>query len=216
MMPPSQPATRSPPKRGATSTTRPADDLDAAHEVHGVLGAARQDVVELGGEVAGPVVGQRLGELVEAEEDRRDGERDAQQQERLCGRGSRRRMFEDGIGTGWTRPETALLMGILLVRWLRQAVSGRAAAGLTDPRGCPAMAAFKDKISPELVAALADELARAWPDFPRQRFVAAATAGLAELELLARVKLAAALGDSLPAPFAEGAAACTARWSPRR
>ncbi len=49
------------------------------------------------------------------------------------------------------------------------------------------MAAFKDEISPRLVEALADELTRAWPEFPRQRFVQAATEGLGELELLARV-----------------------------
>ena len=205
MMPPSQPATRSPPKRGAEHDEA-GDDLDAAHEVHGVLGAAGEDVVELGGEVAGPVVGQHLGELVEAEEDRRDGERDAQQQERLRGRIAAQDV-RGGIGTGRTRPETALLMGILLVRWLRQAVSGRAATGLTDPRGCPAMAALKDRISPRLVADLADELARAHPAFPRERFAAAATSGLEELELLARVThIARALGDALPEPFADAAA----------
>ena len=38
-----------------------------------------------GGEVLGPVVGEDLGELVEAEQDRRDGEGDPQQQERLGG-----------------------------------------------------------------------------------------------------------------------------------
>src|SRR5688572_15004217 len=69
------------------------------------------------------------------------------------------------------------------------------------------MAAFKDKISPELVAALAGEMSRAWPDFPRRRFVARATDGLGQLELLARVEhVALALGECLPEPFTEGAA----------
>ena len=61
------------------------DDLDDADDVHRVGGAAGDDVVELRGEVARPVVGQDVGELVEAEQDRRDGERDPQQQERLRG-----------------------------------------------------------------------------------------------------------------------------------
>jgi 3-methyladenine DNA glycosylase AlkC len=69
------------------------------------------------------------------------------------------------------------------------------------------VAAFKDEISPRLVDALAAELARAWTDFPRQRFVRAATTGLDERELLARVShVADALGDALPRPFARGAA----------
>jgi 3-methyladenine DNA glycosylase AlkC len=69
------------------------------------------------------------------------------------------------------------------------------------------MAALKDEISPRLVDTLAGELVRAWPAFPRRRFVAAATDGLEELELLARVShVAKALGDCLPEPFAEGAA----------
>jgi hypothetical protein len=55
MMPPSHAATSSPPKPG--------------HECRG--------------EVARPVVGEDSGELVDAEQDRRDGERDPQQHERL-------------------------------------------------------------------------------------------------------------------------------------
>ena len=69
------------------------------------------------------------------------------------------------------------------------------------------MPALKDEISPRLVDALAGELARAWPDFPRKRFVQAATDRLHALELLARVShVARALGDTLPRPFARGAA----------
>src|SRR3954454_1721538 len=47
-------------------------DLDDAHEVHRVGRAPGQDVVELGREVAGPVVGQHAGELVQPEQDRGD------------------------------------------------------------------------------------------------------------------------------------------------
>jgi 3-methyladenine DNA glycosylase AlkC len=69
------------------------------------------------------------------------------------------------------------------------------------------MAAFKDEISSQLVDALAGEMRRAWPEFPHERFVAAATDGLERLELLARVsQLARALGECLPESFAEGAA----------
>jgi 3-methyladenine DNA glycosylase AlkC len=69
------------------------------------------------------------------------------------------------------------------------------------------VAAFKDQISPQLVDALAGEMVRAWPAFPRDRFVAAATDGLERLELLARVShVARALGECLPRPFAAGAA----------
>ena len=69
------------------------------------------------------------------------------------------------------------------------------------------MAAFKDEISPPVVAILAAEMERAWPGFPTRRFEAAATGGLDQLELLARVShVARALGECLPEPFAEGAA----------
>jgi 3-methyladenine DNA glycosylase AlkC len=64
------------------------------------------------------------------------------------------------------------------------------------------MADFKDEISPALVGALAGELSRAWPSFPHAAFIADATGGLAELELLARVgHVAAALGRHLPEDF---------------
>jgi len=62
------------------------DDLDDADDVHRVVGVAGQDAVELAREVARPVIGEHLGELVQAEQDRRDGEGDPQKQERLpCG-----------------------------------------------------------------------------------------------------------------------------------
>src|SRR5215212_1885629 len=65
---------------------QPGDDLHDADEVHGVLGAPRDDAVEVAREVAGPVPREDLRELVEAEQDRRDGEDDSQQEERLRGR----------------------------------------------------------------------------------------------------------------------------------
>jgi 3-methyladenine DNA glycosylase AlkC len=69
------------------------------------------------------------------------------------------------------------------------------------------LTALKDRISPELVRTLAGELQRAWPAFDRAGFVAAATGGLGELELLARIsQIARALGEHLPEPFADGAA----------
>ena len=61
------------------------------------------------------------------------------------------------------------------------------------------MAAFKDELSAERVAALGTALAAVWTPFPRRSFVAAATGGLAERELSGRVALiAAALVDALP------------------
>ena len=65
---------------------------------------------------------------------------------------------------------------------------------------------FKDEFSPAAVAALAAELVRAWPAFPREAFVAAAADGLEDLELMARVRhIARALGDHLPPAFADAA-----------
>ena len=58
------------------------DDLDRADGVHDLVRAAGQEVGDLGREVAVPV-DEHVGELVEAEEDRRDGEADPQQPERL-------------------------------------------------------------------------------------------------------------------------------------
>ncbi len=69
------------------------------------------------------------------------------------------------------------------------------------------MAALKDEIGPPLVRALAAELTRAWPDFPRQRFTRGLAASLEPLELLARVgALACRLAAVLPTPFPAGAA----------
>ena len=61
-------------------------DLHDADDVHRVGGAAGDDVVVLARQVAGPVVGQHLGELVEAEQDRRNGEDEPEESEGL-GRG---------------------------------------------------------------------------------------------------------------------------------
>jgi hypothetical protein len=54
-------------------------DLHSADHVHGVLSAARDEIVELRRELLGPVGDHLLGELVEAEQDRRDRECDAQE-----------------------------------------------------------------------------------------------------------------------------------------
>jgi 3-methyladenine DNA glycosylase AlkC len=68
------------------------------------------------------------------------------------------------------------------------------------------MADFKDEISPELIGALADELVRAWPEFPAAAFTGEAGDGLERLELMARVRrVAAVLGRHLPTDFAAAA-----------
>ena len=68
------------------------------------------------------------------------------------------------------------------------------------------MADVKDEISPALVAALAEELRRAWPEFPGEVFVARATEGLVPLALLERVRhVVAALAATLPEGFADAA-----------
>jgi len=68
------------------------------------------------------------------------------------------------------------------------------------------MADFKDEISPQLIGALADELVRAWPEFPAAAFAGAAGEGLEGLELMARVHhVAAVLGRHLPGDFAAAA-----------
>jgi hypothetical protein len=59
-------------------------DLNAADDVHEVLAAAGDDVVDPAGEIIGPVDGP-VEELVHSEQDRRDGEGDPQQPERLMG-----------------------------------------------------------------------------------------------------------------------------------
>ena len=69
------------------------------------------------------------------------------------------------------------------------------------------MADVKDEYSPDLVAALAGELHRAWPAFPVTRFKAEAATGLESLALLQRVHhIAAALAGALPANFTKAAA----------
>jgi 3-methyladenine DNA glycosylase AlkC len=61
---------------------------------------------------------------------------------------------------------------------------------------------LKHFFSPALVRRLADDLARAHPDFPRRAFVARATAGLEALELLDRGKhISRALADHLPPEY---------------
>ncbi|WP_052666827.1 hypothetical protein [Nitriliruptor alkaliphilus] len=61
------------------------------------------------------------------------------------------------------------------------------------------MAALKDNVDAQMVDALADELAAAWPDLPRGEFVAQATAGLDGLELKGRIRqVAVALRAALP------------------
>lgn len=66
---------------------------------------------------------------------------------------------------------------------------------------------FKDRISVPAIRQLAADLEWAWPDFPADDFIAAASAGLARLELKARVvHVADALALSLPERFPEAAA----------
>ena len=61
---------------------------------------------------------------------------------------------------------------------------------------------FKDRISPEAIAALGLVLKGAWSDFPEAQFVGSATAGLADLELKARVAhVADALVSTMPRDF---------------
>ena len=83
MMPPSQPATEQAPVARERENDEPGHDLDDPDQVHGVLGRAGDEVVEMRREIARPVVGEHLGELVEPEQDGRDGECDPQQQEGL-------------------------------------------------------------------------------------------------------------------------------------
>ena len=68
---------------GHDEDDEPGEDLDDADGVHRVLRAAGEDVVELGGQVGGPVLVHHLGELVEPHQDRQDEEADPQQGESL-------------------------------------------------------------------------------------------------------------------------------------
>ncbi len=66
--------------------------------------------------------------------------------------------------------------------------------------------ALKDFFDRARVGAIADDFARAWPEFPRESFVRAATRGLSTLELLDRGRhIARALGAALPDDFAAAA-----------
>jgi len=77
------------------------DDLDDADDVHRVGGVARNQVVELGRQVARPVVGQHVRELVDPEQDRRGRERDPQH-----GQGLHRGIPAQDVGLGyWKRPQ---------------------------------------------------------------------------------------------------------------
>ena len=99
MMPPSQAGDEQAAEARRDRHGQPRDDLDDADDVHRVGRAAGDDVVEGGREVARPVVGQDARELVEAEQDRRDGERDPQQRERLRdGIAAQRARGGDGSG----------------------------------------------------------------------------------------------------------------------
>jgi 3-methyladenine DNA glycosylase AlkC len=70
---------------------------------------------------------------------------------------------------------------------------------------------FKDRISPDAIEGLAEDLSRAWPTFPVRQFTAAATTGLAGLEMKARViQVADALAAALPADFGKSAEILTA------
>ena len=85
MIPPSQPATSSAAEARRGEHDQAGGDLHDADEVHRGGGAAGDQVVELRRQVAGPVVREDAGELVEAEDDRREREHDPQQQVRLRG-----------------------------------------------------------------------------------------------------------------------------------
>ncbi len=66
---------------------------------------------------------------------------------------------------------------------------------------------FKDRISVPAISQLAADLKWAWPDFPEDDFIASASAGLAGIEMKARVlQVADALAVSLPDEFREAAA----------
>ncbi len=76
---------------------------------------------------------------------------------------------------------------------------------------------FKHRIDPELIALAATHLRRVQVDFPHRRFVALATAGLAELELKQRVvHVAAALAATLPMEFAMAVAVLERSLAPAR
>ncbi|MDQ2701070.1 MAG: DNA alkylation repair protein, partial [Actinomycetota bacterium] len=66
---------------------------------------------------------------------------------------------------------------------------------------------FKDRINPAVLGELGRDLKKVWPGFPEEEFMIRATAGLADLELKARVvHVADALAVTLPENFPEAAA----------
>ena len=77
------------------------------------------------------------------------------------------------------------------------------------------MEPFKNFINEQTVRDTAHHLHRAWPGFPRKAFESRATAGLAELELKARVMhLSLALEACLPVDFAHAADIIEASLAP--
>jgi len=76
---------------------------------------------------------------------------------------------------------------------------------------------FKNLINADLLRTAGKHLARAWPEFPRQRFVRRAIAGLDELELKARVvHVADVLAQCLPESFAQAAGVLERSLAPAR
>ena len=68
------------------------------------------------------------------------------------------------------------------------------------------MPALKHELGPAAARRLADELAGAWPEFPRRRFVHGLAAALEPLELVARVDLLAQrLAEVMPVSFPSAA-----------
>ena len=77
--------------------------------------------------------------------------------------------------------------------------------------------AFKEWIGPELVRTMSKHLRRVHDAFPAQRFVKAATSGLADLELKARVEhVADALAKTLPQAFSKAATVLERSLAPAR
>lgn len=66
---------------------------------------------------------------------------------------------------------------------------------------------FKEKLNADAVERMAAHLERVWPAFPKAEFVADATAGLSDLELMARVShVSQSLRPHLPSAFEEAVA----------
>ena len=170
MIPASQPATSRPPKRGADGHDDAGGDLDDADEVHRVLRAAGEQVVELRRQVLRPVVDQDLRELVEPEEDRRDGEDDPQQHEGLRAardRGPGRAAVVAGmlwLLGGLACPPLAPLAGLVLTAAVRNRGSRGAKAGDDACLCCARDAGLASSGSPRCGRT---DAARRWPRFTR-------------------------------------------------